>query len=442
MGLKEILDNADKSIEENRELALKHGKLQESIDNLLALEKQTRLAEDLAGTTLFANAIVRLCFDCADWKQLNNQLVVLSKRRAQLKQVIVKFVQEAMTYLDKTPDHETKLQLIDTLRTITAGKIYVENERARLTRMLAKIKEDDGNVAEAAEIMQEVQVETFGTMEKREKVDFLLEQVRLLLDRNDYIRAQIISKKISPKFLADPEVQDLKVRNHRLMIRYYAHNNSYLDMAKSYHAIYSTPNVQADRAQWIDELEHVAVLLVLAPYDNEQSDFLNRVYEDKKLAELDDYKKLLKYFLTPELVRWPILEGIYRPILMKSNLFEGETNAKQRWGDFNKRVVEHNIRVIGKYYSRISSARLSQLLDLSPEDTEQNVRDMVVAKTLYARIDRPSGVISFVKPKQPAELLNEWSSNIGNLLNLVESSCHLIHKEIMVYQATHPSASA
>ena len=33
-------------------------------------------------------------------------------------------------------------------------------------------------VAEAAEILQEVAVETFGSMEKREKADFLLEQVR------------------------------------------------------------------------------------------------------------------------------------------------------------------------------------------------------------------------------------------------------------------------
>jgi 26S proteasome regulatory subunit N5 len=33
-------------------------------------------------------------------------------------------------------------------------------------------------VAEAAEILQEIAVETFGSMEKREKAEFLLEQVR------------------------------------------------------------------------------------------------------------------------------------------------------------------------------------------------------------------------------------------------------------------------
>jgi 26S proteasome regulatory subunit N5 len=37
-------------------------------------------------------------------------------------------------------------------------QIYVELERARLVRRLAKIKEDQGLIAEAAELMQEIAV--------------------------------------------------------------------------------------------------------------------------------------------------------------------------------------------------------------------------------------------------------------------------------------------
>lgn len=40
-------------------------------------------------------------------------------------------------------------------------------------------------------------------MEKVEKVRFILEQMRLCLAKKDYIRTQIISKKISTKFFAD-----------------------------------------------------------------------------------------------------------------------------------------------------------------------------------------------------------------------------------------------
>lgn len=43
-------------------------------------------------------------------------------------------------------------------------------ERARLTHKLAKMKELEGDITEAANIMQELQVETYGSMNKREKV--------------------------------------------------------------------------------------------------------------------------------------------------------------------------------------------------------------------------------------------------------------------------------
>ncbi len=44
-------------------------------------------------------------------------------------------------------------------------------------------------------------------MERREKVDFILEQMRLCLAKKDYIRMQIISKKISIKFFESESEQ-------------------------------------------------------------------------------------------------------------------------------------------------------------------------------------------------------------------------------------------
>ena len=45
-------------------------------------------------------------------------------------------------------------------------------------RQLAAIKEGQGKLAEAAEIIQEVAVETFGALSKQEKIAFILEQAR------------------------------------------------------------------------------------------------------------------------------------------------------------------------------------------------------------------------------------------------------------------------
>lgn len=87
-----------------------------------------------------------------------------------------------------------------------------------------------------------------------------------------------------------------------------------------------------------------------------------------------------------------------------------------------------NIRVVAGYYTRITLARLSEFLSLPVAETEQFLARLVVSKTVFAKIDRPAGLVSFVKPKTGDEVLNEWSSDVHKLMGLIEKSCHLIAK--------------
>lgn len=66
---------------------------------------------------------MKYCYAAKQWEQLNEHIVTLSKRRSQLKQAITKMVQEAYELVEKTPDLDTKLKLIETLRTVTSGKV-------------------------------------------------------------------------------------------------------------------------------------------------------------------------------------------------------------------------------------------------------------------------------------------------------------------------------
>ena len=52
-------------------------------------------------------------------------------------------------------------------------QIFVEVERARVTKILSDIKRSQGDLKGAAEILCELQVETFGSMERREKTEFI-----------------------------------------------------------------------------------------------------------------------------------------------------------------------------------------------------------------------------------------------------------------------------
>lgn len=59
----------------------------EALETLLAIEKVQRLAEDVTGTRLACQAILEVLFDAKDWPSLNEHIILLSKRRSQLKQV-------------------------------------------------------------------------------------------------------------------------------------------------------------------------------------------------------------------------------------------------------------------------------------------------------------------------------------------------------------------
>lgn len=65
------------------------GNLEAQIDQLLNTEKQMRLSGDVAGTKKAVTEILQLCFEAKDWKTLNEQIVNLSKKRGQLKQVFI-----------------------------------------------------------------------------------------------------------------------------------------------------------------------------------------------------------------------------------------------------------------------------------------------------------------------------------------------------------------
>jgi hypothetical protein len=47
---------------------------------------------------------------------------------------------------------------------------------------------------------------------------------------------------------------------------------------------------------------------------------------------------------------------------------------------------------------------------------------------VYAKIDRPAGLVNFVAPRSNDAVLNDWSSDVDKLMSLIEKSCHLIAK--------------
>nr|XP_045584435.1 26S proteasome non-ATPase regulatory subunit 12-like [Procambarus clarkii]XP_045584436.1 26S proteasome non-ATPase regulatory subunit 12-like [Procambarus clarkii]XP_045584437.1 26S proteasome non-ATPase regulatory subunit 12-like [Procambarus clarkii] len=414
----------------------KDGRVQEAVDSLMVLEKQTRTGADAHSTSRVLVAVVEICYEAGEWNLLNETVVTLTKKRSQIKMAVTKMVQKCCEYVDKTPDKESKLKLMDTLRTVTAGKIYVEVERARLTHKLAMMKETEGDITEAATILQELQVETFGSMERKEKVEMILEQMRLCLLKKDFVRTQIISKKISTKFFDTEEVDDLKLKFYNLMIELDSHESSFLSICRHYRAIYDSKSVQENEVEKKRVLKHVVLFIILAPYDNEQSDLLHRIKEDKTLEDIPQYRDLLQLFVTAELIKWSRLCDVYEAELRSeaTTVFPNNEEGNDRWTKLKNRVVEHNIRMMAKYYTRIHLKRMAELLDLSVKESEEFLCQLVVSGTVIARMDRLEGVVNFGTTPEHSQLLNSWSDSLHHLMALVNKTTHLINKEEMVHK--------
>ena len=161
-------------------------------------------------------------------------------------------------------------------------QIFVEVERARVTRILSDMKKAKGDIDAATDILCELQVETFGSMSRREKTEFIVEQVSLCIQKGDWTQAGILSRKISTRYFArkpkktaeelekekkekeererkrgpdeappEPEddVTDLKLRYYEQQIDIAKHDDKYLEVCKHWRQGLDTEAVENNPTQ-------------------------------------------------------------------------------------------------------------------------------------------------------------------------------------------------
>lgn len=274
-------------------------------------------------------------------------------------------------------------------------------------------------------------------MKKKEKTHFILEQMRLCLLRKDYVRTQIMSRKINAKVFEDNDFQELKINYYKLMIEFYSHENQYLDIFRCYQFIFNTPNILSDPQASKLYLSLSVVYIILAPYNNEQNDLLNKLFVHKSMQNLSLFKNILHKFLKLELIDWNALIKLVKSdfdLLPCFSTISDYSSVENLWNDLHDRTIEHNIRVISQYYSKITLDRFSNLLGVDQTLAEKHLCNLVINESIFARIDRIEQTINFVKKQEAFDTLEDWSSDISSLLHLVDNTCHLIQRENMIHE--------
>eukprot|EP01053_Blabericola_migrator_P004599 Blabericola_migrator_1__4598@NODE_243_length_10934_cov_182_833625_g205_i0_p4_GENE_NODE_243_length_10934_cov_182_833625_g205_i0NODE_243_length_10934_cov_182_833625_g205_i0_p4_ORF_typecomplete_len470_score106_88PCI/PF01399_27/7_7e02PCI/PF01399_27/9_4e18TPR_MalT/PF17874_1/0_12TPR_MalT/PF17874_1/0_39TPR_19/PF14559_6/0_01TPR_19/PF14559_6/36TPR_19/PF14559_6/1_8e03YfiO/PF13525_6/0_0043YfiO/PF13525_6/3_4e02TPR_15/PF13429_6/0_0011TPR_15/PF13429_6/47TPR_21/PF09976_9/2TPR_21/PF09976_9/6_9RPN7/PF10602_9/33R len=418
------------------------GRLDDCPDLIASLEKKARNAYDGASVSRLWCWLIQAYFESGQLETARETIQTMTKKRSQLKRAMVDAIQLGMSWIDKMPNQEEVIKLIELLRQVTDGKIFVEVERARITLRLSKIREAEGDVAEASNLLQEVQIETCISMEKLEKAQFILEQMRLTLAREDYIRCQIVSKRINRKLLESTEFQMIKLRFYSYMILYHIHEDEVAAVCSCLKSCYETPIVQSSSehpeaidmdalkpflppglepeklATWY--LESMVFFAFLMPPTPEHLDMCLRLKEHEKKLALHSpaFKSMLSHFLTKDIVPYPpsYLAELKNHALLKDAPFK---DPETRLKTFKQRVIQHNLRVVAEYYRRITLKGMAELFDISPEETEEQLCILVTDGIVKAKINRPAGIVEFNKSEDPSFRLNEWSTSIGRMLDMI-----------------------
>lgn len=89
---------------------------------------------------------------------------------------------------------------------------------------------------------------------------------------------------------------------------------------------------------------------------------------------------------------------------------EDTENCKAHMRDLLRQLIQHNLRVIEKYYSRINIQTLSRLIGVNPDRAESEICDMVVNNRIQAKINRMAWQVTFKKKNKNTEgILEHWN---------------------------------
>lgn len=425
----------------------------EARSELVAIEKYARNNEKAPLLKSTVEGLLTIAWNSRDTARVIDTFHFILTRRAQQKAAITAAVHMCMGYINTLKDEKDFKGYEELTKSVcqeTEGKVFVDLERARIVKDYALFLESSNHLTEATELMQTMHIETFTSLDKKERIDFLIIQLRILLKCKDYVRSLIIANKVNLTTIQGEGFELQRIQYCKLMIDYNIHQKDYLDCCRKLLMIYNTltemkPEQAAELKEepFIGEFQYchnievtlkLAVMFILAAeFIPEKKDMLTIIHDNRQLEEYPKYQEAVRLFLTEEIINCATILPLYTGLFKEDCCRYIEINQEDINTHLELQIIQHNIRVVAKYYHTITLERFAELLSITTDILEKQICKAVNEHQIYAKIDRPKKVVTFVKPKDPKEVLQTWSSDIDVLLSIVNDTCFLIETEEMVH---------
>ena len=431
------------------EEVLKDVELKKLIDE----EKVTRLENEYEKNRTICKKILEIVHGRKDFQNFLKLFEYLTQRRNQSRESIISMVKYCINeILPNLKNDKDSSELLNTIIKVTEGKIFVEYEYSQAIRKMTEMHLRNKQVDEAAKLIQDVQIEAFGSLENDYKIDYILFQMSVLIQKGDFIRTLIVSNKIKRNHLDDEGIELLKIRFFRLMILFYIHEKKYIDVSKCYKTLYDFVKSVNDTLEEVEKknkelkpkiidnyiqikkendlqqlFENYVLFLSICPPELETKNMLNELLIKYK-KELDKNKNIL--FIVEKRLSDDI-------ILIDNNLFNRFKNFEifrknpELIKLFRKYWIQHDLSLFEKFFAKIHLKRMSEMTLIPIDEIETEISDMVVNNYIYARINRIEQIVNFRKKTDHHDVLDNFNYDMDNMLKKIEETCHIINKEYL-----------
>lgn len=227
-------------------------------------------------------------------------------------------------------------------------------------------------------------------------------QMKIMLKKKDYVRFFIISKKINENNINDPEIADIKVNFYSYMATYYNHINDYPQVCRCYRILHATLSANHKpipdtldfdfSARKEDVLSNYIAFLILQPHSAANHQELTTLSSDEHLENYPQFLNIINRFLSEEIVSCQLDQYSIESFQLFRDSYPNHENHR---AELKRMLVQHNIRVISKYYGQLTLERVSQLLQVERDYCEEELCCLNNLHTISCRIDRIDGIIDF-----------------------------------------------
>ena len=425
------------------------------LKKLIDEEKATRLENEFEKNRTICKNILSIVHNRNDFPNFLRLFEYLTQRRNQSRESIISMVKNCLNeVLPSLKNNKDCSDLLQTIIKVTEGKIFVEYEYSQAIRKMAEIHLMNNEINEAAKLIQDVQIEAFGSLENKYKVDYILFQMQVLLEKKDYIRTLIVSNKIKRNHLDDEGFELLKIRFFQLMIEYYYCSKKYIEVSKCYKILYDfvkgiddklvdiEKNSKEVKAEIMDNyikvknennlkklFENYVLFLSICPPEMETKNMFNELLiKYKKELDLDgNILYIVEKRLSDDII---LIDNV---LFNKFKEYEIFKKNQDLIALFKKYWIQHDLSLFEKFFGKIHMERITEMTLVPVDEVESELADMVVNNYIFAKINRIEKIVNFRKKTDHHDVLDDYNYDMGAMLRKIEETCHLINKEYLKY---------